>query len=823
MTQETNKNAPAAATGRGGANDQRAAGVFASHFTRNRHEAQSTADQERREPTPEDMKEREKDHPGETIGLALQLARRGWYVFPCKPDKRPHWNERDLPNGKDNATTDPEQIRTWWERWPNALVGVYCEKSGIFALDVDNKNGKNGSQTLADLVRDYGAGHDIPVGPVQSTPSGGLHLIFRYPEGRSIPNNSGKLGDGLDLRSNGYICTGPGYAWHPGHGPDSPLTDAPAWLLELIDSLGRPRTHSGDVGAYWLEKALGRAEPGNRNDTGLWLACQLRDSGLSSREAESYMLQYARSVKGDGYTAAEALASLQQAYKAPRREPARLPGYFSAPGGHEMADRAGRREETTWLPAERLARALASEYGDAELMAELYAGRILYDRNEKEWLWWNGVYWEAGAAGKVANLLPTELAAQYLRAAAEYRRKSEDEKAQALAQELAKRAQSLGQRKRAKNVLEWMADHPALSVAGGWDARPMLLPVENGVLNLETGELEPGRPEDMLRKHAPTRWAGLQASAPIFERVVSEIMGKDPVMVGLLRRLFGYCITGKVTEHIVPILYGEDGRNGKGTLLETIKDVLGDELASPIPAAVLVQANQEPNGEAPRPFLFGLRGKRLVWASETGEGQRLNSALLKLLSGGDTITARTLHGKPDTFKATHKIMLLTNGKPEVDALDSALWERLLLIPFEQRFVDNPSGPNEHPRDKDLPEKLRAEAPGILAWLVRGCLEWQAQGLQPPDKVRAATKELRDENDFYHLWAADGLVENPGASTRAGVLFAACEKWCTRNGHRYSRNTLGKWLKKHYKHERTNAGIIYYGVALRQEEGPQWSD
>jgi len=299
-------------------------------------------------------------------------------------------------------------------------------------------------------------------------------------------------------------------------------------------------------------------------------------------------------------------------------------------------------------------------------------------------------------------------------------------------------------------------------------------------------------------------------------------MGGDPEMVAFLARLFGYHTTGKATEHVVPILYGEDGRNGKGTLLETIKDVLGDELASPIPAAVLVQANQEPNGEAPRPFLFGLRGKRLVWASETAEGQRLNSALLKLLSGGDTITARTLHGKPDTFKATHKIMLLTNAKPEVDALDSALWERLLLIPFEQRFVDNPSGPNEHPRDKDLPEKLRAEAPGILAWLVRGCLEWQAQGLQPPDKVRAATKELRDENDFYPLWAAEELVENPWASTRAGVLQTACEKWCTRNGHRYSRNTLGKWLKKHYKHERTNTGVIYYGVALRQEEGPQWA-
>jgi hypothetical protein len=254
-------------------------------------------------------------HGGNMVGI-FDLASR-FKVFPCRADKRPY-----TANGYKDATSDPDTLLDWERRFPGALIGIPCAPNGIFALDVD---------VLAALD-ELAAGHPpFEVGPIQSTPRGGLHLVFRLPANVKVPNNAGKLGPGLDLRSDGYICTGSGYKWHEGHGWDFPITDAPEWLLEKIAALGekpqavkttmRP-TAGGDVlGAdYWLQKYLALASPGNRNEHGFLLACQLRDAGLSQGEAEGYMIRYAAGVPGAGYSEGEALASLAQAYKAPRRD-----------------------------------------------------------------------------------------------------------------------------------------------------------------------------------------------------------------------------------------------------------------------------------------------------------------------------------------------------------------------------------------------------------------------------------------------------------------------------------------------------------------------
>lgn len=305
-------------------------------------------------------------HNGE---LALTLAARGWYVFPCREHagtpyttkdgklttpqaKAPYWDRTDLRNGKDDATTEPEKIRGWWSRWPGALVGIYCEKSGIWALDIDRKNGTDGGKTFDALVQSHG-GNPVVVGIIQGTPTGGMHLLFNLPkDGAKIPNNAGKLGAGLDLRSDGYICSGSlpdgnGYTWiNPKDwtgitAPGDVITDAPAWLVELAcrtgkesiqpNTTGTPTIPVTDSGAYWLQHYLTGAVNGNRNNNGFALACQLRDSGLSMGEAAGIMRQYAARVPGDGYSESEAIASMEQAYQSPRRKPARLAS-ITAPG-----------------------------------------------------------------------------------------------------------------------------------------------------------------------------------------------------------------------------------------------------------------------------------------------------------------------------------------------------------------------------------------------------------------------------------------------------------------------------------------------------------
>lgn len=153
-----------------------------------------------------------------------------------------------------------------------------------------------------------------------------------------IPNNAGILGEGLDLRSKGYICTGGDYKWLPNHSPDAPLTEAPFWFLELINRMNNLtdtsevefKSSNGDPGEYWLKYYLERVKIGNRNNLGFQLACQLRDSNISKIEAHHVMIEYARGVPGEGYKEKEALASLDQALRSPRREPARLPGKISS-------------------------------------------------------------------------------------------------------------------------------------------------------------------------------------------------------------------------------------------------------------------------------------------------------------------------------------------------------------------------------------------------------------------------------------------------------------------------------------------------------------
>ena len=259
----------------------------------------------------------------------------GWYIFPCKENKKPY-----TIHGFLDASTDAETITKWWESHPDALIGIYCEKSGIFALDIDldKDRGINGFYSLAELINNVGDGQALlpMVGPIQSTPRGGQHYLFKLPEGISIPNTANKLGAGLDLRSNGYICTGAGYNWILGHGPTSSIRDAPDWMLEAIRKFSekpspyrtepqyRDNSHySHDSGNYWLERALSQAVVGTRNDTGFWLACQLRDAGITKDEGEIIMADYAFHVPGSGYSSGEALASLKSAYRQPARTPAK--------------------------------------------------------------------------------------------------------------------------------------------------------------------------------------------------------------------------------------------------------------------------------------------------------------------------------------------------------------------------------------------------------------------------------------------------------------------------------------------------------------------
>jgi putative DNA primase/helicase len=287
----------------------------------------------------------------------------------------------------------------------------------------------------------------------------------------------------------------------------------------------------------------------------------------------------------------------------------------------------------------------------------------------------------------------------------------------------------------------------------------------------------------------------------------------DDELPAFMQRLFGSALFGRVIEHVLPILTGP-GRNGKGTLLEALKYALGP-LAGPVPSELLLRQRDSKNPDAPSASLMALRGKRIVWASETERGRHFSTQRVKWLCGGDTIVGRDPFGRRQVeFSPTHSIFLLTNDKPRADASDFAFWSRVLLIPFRFTFIDNPQGPYDRKRDPHRLEKLKAEAPGILAWLVRGCLEWQKHGLNPPESVRSETEQYRQGEDHFSRFIEDCCSIDSREEVKSSELFKAYRQWCDENGERATNGRVfGEEIGKKFDSYRKTAGVHYIGLGL----------
>jgi putative DNA primase/helicase len=327
------------------------------------------------------------------------------------------------------------------------------------------------------------------------------------------------------------------------------------------------------------------------------------------------------------------------------------------------------------------------------------------------------------------------------------------------------------------------------------DADPWLLNVENGVVDLRTGALSPHDPKQLHTKLAPVTYRQ-DAECPRWERFLKEIMGGDDSLIRYLQRALGYALTGDTSEQVLFIVYGS-GANGKSTLLEAIRRILGD-YASQTPAETFLRRSG--GGDEIRNDLARLHRARFVLASETEGGMYLDHARVKQLTGGDRIAARFLYREYFEFTPCFKVFLSTNHRPTVRADDDAIWRRLRFIPF---LVSIP----ESQQDKSLPEKLQAEYPGILRWLVEGCVAWQqarqrradlGTGLETPSTVQQAGAEYRAKMrrlaGSVPAFVSACCVRDPVARATGASLYAAYRAWCPGAGHTpLDKITFGKEL------------------------------
>ncbi len=392
--------------------------------------------------------------------------------------------------------------------------------------------------------------------------------------------------------------------------------------------------------------------------------------------------------------------------------------------------------------------------------------------------------------------------------------------------DLIKRINALRSDRRRKNCLKfaYTSDNPLAIDGDELDQSPWLLPVGNGVVNLKTGELEQGRQSDFLIKGTDVRWPenGLESECPVWENFLEEILDGNSDMVRFLQRLLGMSLIGKVLIGVFIVFSGR-GRNGKGTMIETVMDVLNTDptsgLAGAVRSEMLLDQGRIASSSGPTPDIMALRGRRLITASETDQNCRISPSRVKWLTGDDTLSGRSPNDKYEVnFKPTHTLILQTNNDPRAPADDYAFWERMIKIPFNLSFVNRaPEKEFERQADLGLKDKLKAEYPQILAWLVRGCLEFQEIGLNEPAAVKAAVEAYQRDEDLIADFIEECCVVGDEYTVGATAAYERFAQWWEFNVSKKvpKMKAFGTLFGKKFQREKIGT-VRYLGVGLLDE-------
>jgi putative DNA primase/helicase len=268
----------------------------------------------------------------------------------------------------------------------------------------------------------------------------------------------------------------------------------------------------------------------------------------------------------------------------------------------------------------------------------------------------------------------------------------------------------------------------------------------------------------------------------------------------------------------MPVFWGK-GRNGKGTMIKVLQSVMG-RLAGSIQTELLLHSRLTRSSAGPSPDILDLRGLRMAFAAETDEGQRFSASKVKWLTGADQLVGRGLNEKVQVrFEPTHKIFLSTNDKPSVSGDDYAFWKRMHLIPFKLSYVvdKDPEDLEDFERvaDPELEGKLKEEASGILAWLVRGCIDYQKQGLKPTQTVRDATLEYQQDEDLLGQFTDYYCRHVAGAKTKSSEIFDKFNEWWKEmvSSKGISQKRFGGMMKKRYDTSKIKGVVYYHGIVL----------
>lgn len=662
------------------------------------------------------------------LGAALRYAREeGWSVFPLKPG-----GKVPLPgtSGHRDATTDLKIIKRWWKEVPDANVGIACSwEMGPLIIDIDGLEGIN---SLARL--------DLPL-TLEAT-SGRehrKHLYFSHASERL--RRTIKVLPGVDiLADGGYVIGVPSYREDTGM--------AYRWLNDV-----EPIELTSDL-ITLLFASKKQSQNGSSN------YAQPLPEIIQEGERDTLLTSLAGSMRRRGASQEAILAALREENERRCRPP--------MPDAQVKKIARSISSKNPAVMSENL-----TDLGNARRLVRLHGQDIKYVQPFKNpWLVWDDQRWSKDDAGEVPRFAKHVVREMYKEANSQ----AETDEAQSLLKH-AHKSESVG---RIKGMIELAATEPEIStVKDIFDTDPWLLNIENGTVDLRTGELRTHRREDLLTRMAPVEYRK-GAKHPLWTKFLRTITDGDQGLMDYLQAAVGYSLTGDVREQCLFFCWGS-GQNGKSTFLETIRELLGDYSQQAEFSTFLQRRSEGPRNDIAR-----MQGMRFITAVEASGSRHFDEEVLKQLTGGDRVTARRLYEESFEFESTHKLFLAANHKPHINQQTEAIWRRIRLIPFTVYIK-----PKD--RDDELREKLAGELSGILNWALEGCLRWQQDGLHEPERVREATASYREEEDLVGEFFDSECVLDPRAWTKASDLFQGFTNWWRETRGLHAKPPTPQWF------------------------------
>jgi putative DNA primase/helicase len=707
--------------------------------------------------------------------IAHEMTRRGVAVVPTLPGLR-HPALSEWPR---LATTDAAEV----DAWANSGYGSHncccvAKFGGVFFLDID------------DLAAAQKLG--IPALPstlTVSTPGGGFHYYYRHtPETEALGNTRNVIADSkkiVELKGHNSAVAAPGCVREDG-GDYRIVRDVAIsylsgeviqWVAEQsktkrVASKTRSRLHPEfDVQELMKHYGWSFADEFEKGGATYYIFDQCPIAGrthegqVASRKScliVGNALAFNCKSCGDEYGWKELVEHMEQ-----EEDIGKFPGYIYADediatllaGVDDASDSSieidGTGPKGTPTEVDDFLYH-HTDTGNAEHLVSAYGDQIRYLQEKSEWRVWDAKRWSLDYRGTLHRMAKDIARGLYARAG-----RLNDEEARKAGIRWA--LQSEG-RDRRNAMIELAGKEASVrSRLCDYDADPWLFNVQNGTIDLRTQTLREHSPSDMITKISPVIFDP-PAACPLWDSFLGEIMEGDRAMIDFLARAAGYSLSGDTSIQAMFFLFGE-GANGKSVMVEVLRHIIGEYSSSTAFDTFVVQKHES----GVRTDLADLVGARFVTASESTDGHRLNEALIKSLTGGEPIKTRFLYQNPFEYKPQYKIWMSSNYKPGIRGLDWGIWRRVKLIPFEKIIPENR-------RDSALALKLKAEAPGILNWMLRGLADYLKNGMAYPVKVSAATQQYRNSQDIIGQFIDALCVVDDCATARMSDLYAEYKKW-----------------------------------------------